>query len=104
MAEHIVGMKRTDYCAELGEADIGKNCTLMGWCHKSRDLGGLTFITLRDRTGEIQLVVSPESNQEVRSKASRIRSEYVLACSGKISRRKRSECGNEDRTDRGHCR
>lgn len=87
MAEHIVGMKRTDYCAELGEADIGKNCTLMGWCHKSRDLGGLTFITLRDRTGEIQLVVSPESNQEVRSKASRIRSEYVLACSGKISRR-----------------
>lgn len=87
MAEHIVGLKRTDYCAELGEADIGRTCTVMGWCHKSRDLGGLTFITLRDRTGEIQLVVSPESNEDVRSKASRVRSEFVLACKGLISRR-----------------
>ncbi|MCR5803965.1 MAG: aspartate--tRNA ligase [Clostridia bacterium] len=87
MAESIQGLKRTSMCAELSENDIGKKVTLMGWCHKQRDLGGLTFITLRDRTGEIQLVVSPDSSDEIKEKASKIRSEFVLACVGTVALR-----------------
>ena len=87
MAESIQGLKRTSMCAELSESDIGKKVTLMGWCHKQRDLGGLTFITLRDRTGEIQLVVSPDSSDEIKEKASKIRSEFVLACVGTVALR-----------------
>jgi len=50
-------------------------------------LGGLYFITLRDRSGEIQLVVTPESSAEVREKASRVRSEFVVACLGTVRKR-----------------
>lgn len=87
MQESINGMKRTNMCAELGEQDVGKNVTLMGWCHKCRDMGGLVFITLRDRTGEIQLVVTPESDAQVREKAASVRSEYVLAVTGSVQLR-----------------
>ncbi|MBO4408963.1 MAG: aspartate--tRNA ligase [Clostridiales bacterium] len=87
MSESIIGLKRTSMCAELTEADVGSEVTLMGWCHKCRDLGGLTFINLRDRTGEIQLVVTPESDENIRNKASRIRSEYVLAAKGTVQLR-----------------
>ncbi len=87
MSESIIGLKRSSMCAELSEADVGKKVTLMGWCHKQRDLGGLTFITLRDRTGEIQLVITPESSEEIRSKAAAVRSEYVLAATGDVQLR-----------------
>lgn len=87
MSESIIGLKRSSMCAELSEADVGKKVTLMGWCHKCRDLGGLTFITLRDRTGEIQLVITPESSEEIRSKAASVRSEYVLAAVGDVQLR-----------------
>ena len=84
MSESIYGLKRTNMCAELSEADVGKKVTLMGWCHKCRDLGGLTFITLRDRTGEIQLAITEDSKEEIRTKAATVRSEYVLACTGEV--------------------
>ncbi|MCR5060666.1 MAG: aspartate--tRNA ligase [Saccharofermentans sp.] len=87
MAETINGMKRTCMCTELGEQDAGKKVTLMGWCHKCRDLGGLTFITLRDRTGEIQLVITPENTEEIRTKAADVRSEDVLAVNGTVQLR-----------------
>ena len=87
MAETINGMKRTCMCAELGEQDVGKSVTLMGWCHKCRDLGGLTFITLRDRTGEIQLVITPDNAEEIRTKAAKVRSEDVLAVNGYVQLR-----------------
>ncbi|MCQ2531137.1 MAG: aspartate--tRNA ligase [Saccharofermentans sp.] len=87
MQESINGMKRTSMCAELGEANVGEQVTLMGWCHKCRDMGGLIFITLRDRTGEIQLVVTPESSEEVKTKAASVRSEYVLAIRGDVQLR-----------------
>ena len=87
MSESIANMKRTDMCGDLREKDVGKEVTLMGWCHKARDLGGLTFITLRDRTGEAQLVITPESSEEIRAKASKIRSEFVLAVTGKVALR-----------------
>ena len=87
MSESIIGLKRSSMCADLSEADVGKKVTLMGWCHKCRDLGGLTFITLRDRTGEIQLVITPESSEEIRNKAASVRSEYVLAAVGDVQLR-----------------
>ena len=87
MAESIYGMKRTSLCADLTTENVGQQVTLMGWCHKYRDLGGLTFLTLRDRSGEIQLVISPESPDDVKEKASRVRSEFVLACTGEVRRR-----------------
>ena len=87
MSLSIIGLKRSSMCAELSEADVGKKVTLMGWCHKCRDLGGLTFITLRDRTGEIQLVITPESSEEIRNKAASVRSEYVLAAVGDVQLR-----------------
>src|SRR5690554_4607044 len=87
MSESIINMKRSMLCAEPTEAMVSEEVTLMGWCHKARDLGGLTFITLRDRTGEIQLVVTPESPKEVIDKASRVRSEFVIACKGRVQKR-----------------
>lgn len=87
MADTMLGMKRTMLCAEVTAEDIGKEITLMGWCHKSRDLGGLIFITLRDRSGEVQLVITPDSPAEVSSAAGKVRSEFVLACRGKVARR-----------------
>lgn len=87
MADSIQGLKRSSMCADLTEANIGEKVTLMGWCHKCRDLGGLTFITLRDRTGEIQLVVSPDASEELKAKASSIRSEFVLAAVGEVALR-----------------
>ena len=76
MAENIVGLKRTCMCAQLTEQDIGKTVTLMGWCHRQRDLGGLVFLLLRDRSGEIQLVADEATPADAREKAIRSRSEF----------------------------
>ena len=59
----------------------------MGWCHKQRDLGGLIFITLRDRSGEIQLLVDDTCPVDVQEKAARVRGEFVLAARGALQRR-----------------
>ncbi len=88
MAESINGLVRTMRCAEVEVGQVGKKVTLMGWCHKNRDLGGLMFITLRDRSGEIQLVVSPEEcSPDIVTKASTIKSEFVIACTGTVRHR-----------------
>ena len=82
MAETIQGWTRSCRCAEVTRDMIGSRLTLMGWCHKQRDLGGLIFITLRDRSGEVQLVLDDDSPEEMRTKAISVRSEYVLAAQG----------------------
>ncbi len=87
MTETIFGLKRTVLCGDVNIDDVGTLVTVMGWCHHNRDLGGLYFITLRDRSGEIQLVITPESSAEIREKASRVRSEFVLACVGTVRKR-----------------
>ncbi|MHB1485616.1 MAG: aspartate--tRNA ligase [Saccharofermentanales bacterium] len=87
MAETISGLKRTMLCADISKKDIGKEVVLMGWCHKQRDLGGLTFISLRDRSGEIQLVIDEKSPDAMRDKASKVRSEFVLAATGIVAMR-----------------
>jgi aspartyl-tRNA synthetase len=87
MAEIMQGMKRTSRCAEINQQMLGQNITLMGWCHKQRDLGGLVFITLRDRSGEIQLLIDESCPAEVREKAARVRGEFVLAVNGVLQKR-----------------
>lgn len=87
MAETIQGLTRSNYCAEIEETMAGQELVLMGWCQKQRDLGALVFITLRDRTGLMQLVADDESPEDVLAKAQTIRSEYVIAARGVLRRR-----------------
>ncbi len=79
--------KRSHYCAELSEKDIGSEVTLMGWVHRERDHGGLIFIDLRDRTGIVQLVFGPDIDANAHDKAKKARMEYVIAVKGEVKRR-----------------
>ncbi|MDR1533423.1 MAG: aspartate--tRNA ligase [Clostridiales bacterium] len=74
---------RTHYCAQVDEGLTGREVTVMGWVSKRRDLGGLIFITLRDRTGIVQAIAA-ETNPELFKKAETVRGEYVLAISGQV--------------------
>ena len=87
MTETIQGLKRTRRCAELGEIDVGSNVTVMGWIGKRRDLGGVIFIDLRDRSGVIQVVFYSSIENELFSKAETLRNEYVVAICGEVVRR-----------------
>ena len=64
MSSNIKGMQRTCYVAELDKLLVGNTYTLMGWCQKQRNLGGLIFITLRDRSGLLQLVTDDTCSPE----------------------------------------
>jgi aspartyl-tRNA synthetase len=79
--------KRTHYCGRVGDAEIGKQVCLNGWVDVRRDLGGLIFIELRDSTGKVQLVADPNRNKAVHDKFSNLRSEYVIAVCGTLTRR-----------------
>jgi aspartyl-tRNA synthetase len=87
MGESIKGIKRTFMCGDFREGDIGKTVTVMGWVQRRRDLGGLIFADLRDRTGIVQVVFGDEINKEAFEKAHEIRSEYVLAVTGEVIKR-----------------
>ncbi len=88
MSELLGGWKRTQYCALLGEAEVGANVVLMGWTNARRDLGKLIFIALRDRTGIMQVTFDEsELPAELFEKAQTIRAEYVLAVKGTLVRR-----------------
>ena len=79
--------KRTHYCAELRESDIGKAVCVMGWVQRQRDLGALIFIDLRDRTGIVQLAFDSESDKDIFEKAFRCRAEFVVAAHGTVRAR-----------------
>jgi len=79
--------KKTHTCGELTRKDVGRQVTLMGWVHTRRDHGGLIFIDLRDRGGITQVVFSPEVSAAAHAAAGDIRSEFVLAVTGKVSPR-----------------
>ncbi|KIQ94007.1 Aspartate--tRNA ligase [Anoxybacillus thermarum] len=78
---------RTHYCGEVTDQAIGQTVRLKGWVQKRRDLGGLIFIDLRDRTGIVQIVFSPDVSKESLQVAETIRSEYVLDVEGKVVQR-----------------
>ena len=80
-------MYRTHNCNSLRKSDIGKDATLAGWVHVSRDHGGVIFIDLRDREGLTQVVFRPEENAELAKQAHSLRSEDVIQVSGKVAPR-----------------
>ncbi|WP_094546159.1 aspartate--tRNA ligase [Petroclostridium xylanilyticum] len=87
MAETIQGLKRTHMCADLGLENVGQEVVLMGWAQRRRDLGGVIFVDLRDRSGIIQIVFDVGISKEVFEKAEAIRNEYVLAVVGNVVKR-----------------
>ncbi len=80
-------MLRTNTCGELRKKDCGKEVTLCGWVQRTRDLGGMTFIDIRDRYGITQLTFSVELNKELYQKAKTIGREYVIKASGTVVER-----------------
>ncbi|AUS28090.1 aspartate--tRNA ligase [Paenibacillus sp. P2(2022)] len=80
-------MKRSHQCGALTHAHIGETVTLNGWVQTRRDLGGVLFIDLRDRSGIVQIVFNPAYSGEALQIADRVRSEYVLEVTGTVVKR-----------------
>ncbi|MBF0370893.1 MAG: aspartate--tRNA ligase [Magnetococcales bacterium] len=80
-------MSRSHYCNDVREAEIDKRVTLCGWVNRRRDHGGVIFVDLRDRTGLVQVVFSPERNPEIHSQAHVLRSEFVIRVEGLVTQR-----------------
>lgn len=80
-------MLRTHQCGSLTTGHIGETVTLNGWVQTRRDLGGVLFIDLRDRSGIVQIVFNPAYSGEALAIADKVRSEYVLAVTGKVVKR-----------------
>ncbi|MBZ9624214.1 aspartate--tRNA ligase [Clostridium sp. FP2] len=87
MAEALNGLKRTNMCGDLRETHISNKVTVMGWVGTKRNLGGLVFIDLRDRTGLLQVVFGEEINKEAFEKADLVKPEYCIAITGEIIKR-----------------
>ena len=85
MAEALGSLTRTHSCGALRADDVGAEVVLLGWVHRIRDLGGVTFVDLRDRAGISQIVV--RENDALMAVAKRLRSEYVVGVSGVVQRR-----------------
>lgn len=77
--------RRTDYCGELREEDIGREVVLSGWIQKERNLGSLLFMDIRDTTGIVQAVV--REGQAIYEEASRLGREYVVMVKGVVAKR-----------------
>ncbi|WP_197080976.1 aspartate--tRNA ligase [Gordoniibacillus kamchatkensis] len=77
-------MLKTHNCGTLTKANVGETVTLNGWVQRRRDLGGVLFIDLRDRSGIVQIVFNPDFSGEALAIADRARSEYVLAVKGGV--------------------
>ncbi len=80
-------MKRTHNATDISSQNVGQEVVLNGWVNTRRDHGGLIFIDLRDRSGIIQIVFSPDVNEESFHLAEQVRGEYVVAAKGKVSLR-----------------
>jgi aspartyl-tRNA synthetase len=87
MVETMEGLKRTHLCGSLRKEQINEKVVLMGWVNKRRDHGGLIFIDLRDRSGLVQVVLSPDIAREAFEKAETVRNEYVIAVAGIVRMR-----------------
>lgn len=85
MAEPLGTLTRTHTCGALRAEDVGADVVLLGWVHRVRDLGGVTFIDVRDRAGVSQVVV--RENDALMTVAKRLRSEFVVGVSGIVQRR-----------------
>ena len=86
LQRYVVPFTRTHRCGEVGESDVDREVRLMGWVARVRDLGGLRFIDLRDRTGIVQLIVDPRE-KGLDEATRQLAMEHVIACRGKVRRR-----------------
>ncbi|MCM1215270.1 MAG: aspartate--tRNA ligase [Lachnospiraceae bacterium] len=88
MAESMSGLKRTHRCGELSTANVGETVTVMGWVQKQRNKGGIIFVDLRDRSGILQVIFEEsDCGAEDFGKAEKLRSEFVAAVVGRVTRR-----------------
>ena len=88
MAESMKGLHRSHRCTEVSNANIGEKVTVMGWVQKRRNLGSLIFVDLRDRSGLLQIVFDTDSvGEEGFAKAETLRSEFVIAVEGTVTKR-----------------
>lgn len=95
MAESMLGLKRSHRCTEVTTANAGQEVTVMGWVQKSRNKGGIIFVDLRDRSGILQLIFEEsDCGAENFAKAEKLRSEFVIAVTGKVE--SRSGAANEN--------
>ena len=95
MAESMKGLKRSHRCAELSLRNVGEEVTVMGWVQKQRNKGGIIFVDLRDRSGILQIIFEEgDCGAEAFAKAEKMRSEFVIAATGKVE--KRSGAVNEN--------
>src|SRR5215471_11609552 len=85
MAEPLGELTRTHTCGALRADDVGAEAVLLGWVHRVRDLGGVTFVDVRDRAGISQVVV--RENEALMTVAKRLRSEFVVGVTGVVQRR-----------------
>lgn len=88
MAESMKGLKRTHRCTEVSNKNTGETVTVMGWVQKSRNKGGIIFVDLRDRSGILQVIFEEDKcGSESFAKAEKLRSEFVVAITGKVALR-----------------
>jgi aspartyl-tRNA synthetase len=79
--------RRSHRAGEVSEALVDREVSLLGWAHRRRDHGGVVFVDLRDRSGLVQVVFRPDAFTAAHERAAAIRSEFVIAVRGKVSRR-----------------
>jgi len=79
--------KRTVWCGEVSEEQIGQTVTVNGWVNRNRDQGGIAFIDLRDRTGIIQIVADSSHSEDALSIAEKLRSEFSVSVTGLVRQR-----------------
>lgn len=87
MADTMKGLKRTHYCGTVTPEMIGREVVVCGWAQKTRDMGTLVFIDLRDRTGIVQLAFDDKTDPVLLAKAQKVRAEYVLMARGVLRQR-----------------
>ena len=88
MAESMLGLKRSHRCTEVTSSNAGETVTVMGWVQKSRNKGGIIFVDLRDRSGLLQIIFEEsDCGTESFEKAEKLRSEFVIAVTGRVEAR-----------------
>ncbi|QFU22641.1 aspartate--tRNA ligase [Shewanella eurypsychrophilus] len=88
---------RSQYCGDVNKSHVGQEVTLVGWVNRSRDLGGVVFLDLRDREGLVQVVYDPDL-PEVFDVASSLRSEFCVQITGLVRARPDSQINDQMRT------
>ena len=85
--DNLQNFRRTGYCGTFTAEDIGKTISVCGWVQRQRNLGGLIFVDLRDRTGLLQLSFDDSTPKDIFEKAASLRGEYVIAATGLVRER-----------------